>query len=138
MSRYLLDTTALVDFSKGREPESSRLLALIEGGNEIGVCAVCIAEFWTGLPPQSRSFWEEFITSVSYWETSREGAIRAGIYRYECARKGRAIPATDAIIAGTASQHGATIVTDDVQHYPMAGVDVWSLREGGTDDSRRP
>ena len=37
MTRYLLDTTALIDFSKNREPARSRILHLIGTADELGV-----------------------------------------------------------------------------------------------------
>ncbi|MGI8549543.1 MAG: hypothetical protein ACR2PL_01930 [Dehalococcoidia bacterium] len=52
MNRYLVDTTSLIDFSKSAEPQTSRLLALIEAGEEVGTCAVPVAEFYTGLSPE--------------------------------------------------------------------------------------
>ena len=45
VSRSLLDTTALIDFSKGREPARTRILDLIAGGDELAICAVNLAEF---------------------------------------------------------------------------------------------
>lgn len=53
MIRYLVDTTTVIDFSKGVEPVSSRLLALIDAGDDVGVCAVVVAEFSSGLTPES-------------------------------------------------------------------------------------
>lgn len=51
MARYLLDTSVLIDFSKGREPAQSRILQLIHGGDEIGVCSIIVAEFFSGVIP---------------------------------------------------------------------------------------
>ena len=40
MTRYLLDTDALIDFSKRREPASSRILSWVDEGETVGVCAI--------------------------------------------------------------------------------------------------
>ena len=55
MTRCLLDTTALIDFSKGRQPASSRILRMFEAGDEVGVCAIVVAEFYAGLVPEQRT-----------------------------------------------------------------------------------
>ena len=51
MTRYLLDTDALISYSKGRQPAVSRITQLIDQGDELGVCAVNVAEFFAGLAP---------------------------------------------------------------------------------------
>jgi len=37
MTRYLLDTDALIDFSKGAEPATSLILSWIDGSEVVGV-----------------------------------------------------------------------------------------------------
>ena len=127
MTRYLLDTTALIDFSKGREPTCSRLLELIEAGDDLGVCAVNIAEFYSGIPVDKRTVWNEFISSLSYWNVTREAAAHAGRDRYDFARNGQTLSTTDAIIAAVARDHQATLMTNNVKDYPMADITVLPL-----------
>lgn len=129
MTRYLLDTTALIDFSKGREPARSRLLAMIEAGDELGVCAINVAEFYTGIPSDQRAVWDEFIGALSYWDITHEAAARAGHDRYDFARKGQTLSVADALIAAVARHHGATLTTNNVKDYPMADITVLPLRE---------
>ena len=45
MTTYLLDTTAFIDFSKRREPAYSQLLAWIDNGDALAVCAISVAEY---------------------------------------------------------------------------------------------
>src|SRR5581483_2206003 len=92
VSRYLLETDALIDFSKGREPATSRILQLIEQGDELGVCAVNVAEFFAGLPPSDRPYWQRVFSTLAYWEVSIAAAWHAGEWRYDFARRGRALP----------------------------------------------
>lgn len=127
MRRYLLDTTALIDFSKDREPARSTLLSMIEQGDDVGVCAINIAEFYTGIPPEKRRVWNEFITSLSYWEISREAAIQAGQDRYHFARQGISISTTDALVAAVAREKAATLVTNNIKDYPMEGITLLPL-----------
>ena len=127
MTRYLLDTSALIDFSKGREPTHSRLLALIEAGT-VAVCAVTIAEFYAGLPPENRSQWRRFLATLPHWVITREAAERAGSYRYDLARQGRALSLADALLAAVAQEHGAVLITENTKDFPMPGIRLLSLR----------
>lgn len=77
MSRYLLDTSALIDFSKGREPACTRILEMVDAGDEVGVCPINIAEFYAGLPPEVQPVWDDFFASLTYWPISRPAAMQA-------------------------------------------------------------
>src|SRR5918996_1079818 len=99
MTRYLLDTDTLIDFSKGWEPAHSNLLALIAGGDVLGVCCINVAEFYAGVPAEHRSLWDEFFASVAYWDVSRLAAIAAGVDRYAFNRQGRRLTTADSLIA---------------------------------------
>lgn len=128
MARYLLDTTALIDFSKDREPARSRILRMIESGDELGVCAVNIAEFYAGLPPERWTVWDDFLSALQYWEITWGTARQAGRFRYDFARRGIALSTADTLVAAVAWERGATILTDNVEDYPMDEVRVLSLR----------
>ena len=64
---------------------------------------------------------------MEYFEVSREAARRAGEYRYNYARQGIQLAATDAITASTAVEHGATLVTGNASHYPMEEISLLKL-----------
>lgn len=129
MSRYLLDTTALIDFAKGREPASSRIVRMIESGDEVGVCAVVVAEFYAGLPPKERPSWDDFFEALRFWGATREAARQAGVWRYEFARRGTQLSTTDLLVAAVASQREAVVVTDNVKDYPMKEIDILLLKD---------
>ena len=128
MTTYLLDTTTLIDFSKGQEPVRSRLLAMLEAGHTLALCAVNLTEFYAGVPPEQRVQWDEFFSGLPYWDITREAATHAGGIRYEFARRGITLSTQDTLIAAVALERGAVIVTDNVKDYPMAGLQLLSLR----------
>lgn len=128
MTRYLLDTTALIDFSKGREPAQSRIMSMIDAGDELGICAINVTEFYAGIPQEERALWDEFVGSLAYWEITWDIARQAGYLRYDFARRGQILSTTDTLVAAVAWQRGATIVTDNMKHYPFKEVSLLSLR----------
>jgi hypothetical protein len=128
VTRYLLDTSTLIDVAQGIEPVRSRVKGLIVAGEEVGLCAVGVAEFAAGLAPHERGTWPRFFTHLRYWSVTREAAARAGYYRYDFARQGRTISTTDALIAAIARSWQATVVTSNLPHFPMADIRVVSFR----------
>jgi predicted nucleic acid-binding protein len=129
MSRYLTDTSTLIDFSKGREPVRSRMLGLIAAGDELGVCPVNITEFYAGLPAAQQPTWDAFFASLQYWDITRNAAVQAGVWRYVYARAGIAISTADAMVAAVAYEQRAILITDNQRHYPMPELTLMSLRE---------
>jgi predicted nucleic acid-binding protein len=126
---YLLDTTVLIDISKGFEPSRSKIRDLISSGAQLAVCSVSVAEFATGLSAEERPQWLEFINTLLYWDVSAEAAWQAGVWRYDFARRGIQLSTTDALVAATAWQHGATIITNNARHYPMPEIKLLSARD---------
>jgi predicted nucleic acid-binding protein len=129
MTRYLLDTTGLIDFSKGHEPASSRIMRMIEGGDEVGVCAVVVAEFYAGLSPEQRGRWEEFVDALRFWGESRNAAKQAGAWRYTYGRKGTPLSITDLLVAAVAQENEAVVMTNNAKGFPMNEVEVLPLRD---------
>ena len=128
MTRYLLDTDALIDFSKGAEPASSLVLSWIDGSDTVAVCPITVAEFYAGLTPDQASHWEAFLASLPYWHVSREAAMRAGQERYRLARSGTPVTTTDALLAAIAQERAATLVTGNAKDFPIVGINLLGLR----------
>jgi predicted nucleic acid-binding protein len=128
MTRYLLDTDALIDFSKGAQPATSLILSWIDSDETVAICAITVAEFFAGLTREQAIEWERFITALTFWDISPEVAMRAGQDRYTLARAGTRITTTDALLAAAARAHSAILVTGNVGHYPMPDLSLLPLR----------
>jgi predicted nucleic acid-binding protein len=129
LATYVLDTTALIDFSKGFEPSKSNLLQLIDQRATLAVCCVSVAEFFTGLTESEIAEWKAFFSKLPYWDISPAAAIQAGIWRGQFAARGLQLSTTDALIAAVAWQHQAIVITNNTKHYPMPEVQLLSVRE---------
>lgn len=126
---HLLDTTALIDFSKGFEPSRTKILALIDAGQQLAVCCVSVAEFFAGLTPTERPPWQRFFATLPYWDITPGAAEQAGIWRYEYRLQGIQLATTDALVAAIAWQRQAILITNNTKHYPMPEVQLMSARQ---------
>lgn len=124
MARYLLDTTVIIDFLRGKERTVSLLKELAEEGSSLGCCPINIAEVYSGMREGEREVTEEFLESLEYHGLTKEIAKMAGEIRRRYLRKGVTIPLPDAMIAATAIANGLILLTDDKGHYPMPELKV--------------
>ncbi len=131
MSRYLLDTDVLIDYSNGREPAVTRIKRLIAQGDDLGICAIGVAEFFAGLKPHQREYWREVLSTFTYWDVSFAAAQRAGEWRYDFDRRGIALSTTDTLNAAVAVEHDATLLTRNAKDYPMMGLHLLPLFQAG-------
>jgi len=122
VSKYLLDTTVLIDHLRGSQPVVEFVTGLAQAGNQLGVCPICITELYSGLNDKHRTMAEELIYSLEYWEATLETAKMAGSYRFDFARKGVTLTTADALVAAIAVAHAAALVTANTKHYPMSEV----------------
>lgn len=117
MERYLVDTTVLIDLSRGIAGVRGRLDVLNRSGAELGVCAVNVAEFVSGVPSGQVFRWNHLLSEFQYWDISHEAAVLAGAYRQTLARQGKTLKLPDAIVAAVAATLGATILTDNIGDF---------------------
>ncbi len=124
MTKYMLDTTVLIDHLRGRRQVIELVTGLARAGNELGVCSIGVAELYSGLRDKHRAVAAQLIDSLEYWEATREAAKVAGSYRFGLARSGTALTTTDALVAAIAREHGATLITANTRHYPMTEIEL--------------
>jgi predicted nucleic acid-binding protein len=125
---FLLDTTVLVDVSRDRDPATNWLRETIQRQRRIGVSAVSVAEFFSGLLPEKRPIWLRFLEDLTHFDVTLEIALQAGILRYDLARRGRAIQIPDAVIAATAATYGATLVTANIEDFQIPEIHTFWLQ----------
>ena len=125
--RYLIDSSALIDWLKGKPPAVSLFADLVQGGHTLAVNAIAVAEVYSGLGPDERDATDRFVSDLDYWDIDLETATLAGAYRYQFARQGRTLSLPDVIMAAHAIRNGATLVTGNVRDFPMLDVAIHRL-----------
>ena len=119
MTKYLVDTTVLIDHLHNKASATALLRDLAVRKQVVGVCSVNLAEAVAGLHPRDFAQAKILFEALTLFHTGAEAAWQAGRYQYDFARKGIALSLPDMLVAATAIQEGATLVTSNVKDFPM-------------------
>jgi predicted nucleic acid-binding protein len=127
MTRYLLDTDCVIDYLHGTPGTVALLQQLGREGHQFCTCGVVICESYTGLLPHDWLHGEELLEALLFLPASRLAARRAGIWRNDYRRQGIQLSATDCLIAATAHEHGAHVITANLRDFPMPEITILPL-----------
>ncbi|MGH2617604.1 MAG: PIN domain-containing protein [Thermomicrobiales bacterium] len=130
MTRYLLDTDAVIDVFNGYSPTVDLVQGLYEQGDTLCTCAVVMAEVYAGLHPPERERGQVFLRSLQFLATPPGAARQAGLWRYDFARQGIQLATTDCLIAAIAHNHGTTLITGNIDDFPLPGLSRLRLPRG--------
>ncbi len=119
MANYLLDTTVIIDYLRGREKAVKLLNKLSSEGALLGCCPINIIEVYTGMREKEREVTEEFLDSLEYYELTKEIKKQAGEYKRSYRRKGITLSLPDVAIASIAIANDLILLSDNSKHYPM-------------------
>ncbi len=121
--RYILDTTVLIDHSKGRPGVAELLASLFDETSDLYTCDVVVAEALTGGDDVQRATIESLVRALEYVSTAPDAAVwAADLRRRRVAGGPRSL--ADAIIAGVAWFNDATVVTRNPSDFEVQGVRV--------------
>lgn len=120
---FLLDTTALIDFLRGRK-EVAALLEVLQEKAPLAACPVTVAEVFAGTREKDAPRVNEFLSTLVYYPISYSAARLAGSLRYDYARKGITLSLADTLIAAVALENGLAVVTANTDHFPMKDLAV--------------
>lgn len=126
MTRYVLDSTFLIDHLRDDPTTLERMLAMNLVGDALIVCDVSAAEVWSG----RRSEHPAVETMLQYLEFVQPGpptSRLAGIWRAEARQRGRHLALPDALIAATAFHLDAIVLTRNIRDFELtpARVEVY-------------
>ncbi len=121
--RYLLDTTLLIDHAKGRPGAVALVRELFSEPNDLLVCDAVVAEALSGGSEAAIEGISTLIGALEYVSTHPDAALWAGASRRRL-RRTSPRHLGDAIIAGIAWHHDATVVTRNPRDFEVQGVRV--------------
>jgi predicted nucleic acid-binding protein len=127
--KYLLDTDSLIDCILDSGETRQRITSMIEAGDEVALCAITLAELYSGLSEKRRARWQDWLLALPYWQISTVVAMRAGADRKNMLDLGKTVSVTDSLIGALARENDAIVLTSNIKDYPMKDVQVLSLRE---------
>lgn len=108
---------------------SDALISLLARGHSLCTSCINVAEIERGARPAERRAIDLLLRRLDFLTTTQEAAARAGRYQADWRRRGKTLHLADALIAGTARSHGAVLVTDNVEDFPMRDVKAARLRD---------
>ncbi len=122
--RYLLDSTFLIDHLRAVPAALTRLDELYAAGDDPLVTSVTASEVWSGRRVGAEAPIEQFLRYFEYVHAEPETARLAGEWRARAREVGRALDVPDALIAATAFNLGATVLTRNVRDFALMPVRV--------------
>jgi predicted nucleic acid-binding protein len=121
MTVYMLDTTCFVLLAKRNSVAKSAFERLVAGGHVLGTCPVSLAEYYAGRPRGDRPEVDAFIDDLECWPILRADGLHAGEYRRALRNTGIQVTTPDMLIAAVAARVSATVITENLKDFVVAG-----------------
>jgi predicted nucleic acid-binding protein len=122
---YLIDTCILIDHLRGYKPAYdwlSKTLTL-EPAGKFYYSAITMTELWAGMPLRQEQLVQRLLSTMECLGVDEAIARTAGEYVRKW-RPGHGVEIPDAILAATAKESGAVLVTINRRHFPMDDLQV--------------
>jgi hypothetical protein len=114
--RYLIDTDVLIEYLRGSD-QAAEFLERLEG--DLLISAISVAELFSGVKgPEEMNALDQFMLAFQVVTVDERLAREAGLIRQEY-HPSHGIGLADALIAATAMDRSAELVTYNRRHYPM-------------------
>lgn len=126
MPDYLLDTTAIIDFLRDKSGAPELLEKFCSEGGLLCCSPVNIVEVYVGMKGREKTTTDEFLNSLECYDINREIANLAGELKREYSKKGITLSTSDVLIAATAIKKHLILVTNNVKHFPIEGLMIYS------------
>ena len=119
----LVDTDVAIDFLRQRD-YARELLEHWAGEGLLAISTLTHLEIYQGMKTSEEAASNAFLDGLISVVVDIPIARRAGTMLGELRSKGMTIGIADAIIAATALQFGAPLLTNNVEHYPFSDLKV--------------
>jgi predicted nucleic acid-binding protein len=124
VTRYLLDTTFIIDHLRADPAAVDRFARLFDDGDEAFVNEVAVCEAWTAARTDDDPQLGALLNAIGFVQPPLEAAARAGRWRDDARRSGQVLSLADALIAAAANALGATVLTRNERDFRLTPVRV--------------
>ena len=123
MTRYVLDTSFIIDHLLGVKAATDRFAQLFEHGDQPVVNEIVACEAWTGAPLAGDPALERLMRVVEFVQPGPASARAAGVWRQEARERGDVLSLADALIAAAADDD-AIVLTRNVRDFTLTPVRI--------------
>lgn len=124
MTLFLLDSTVHIHWIRNELIVLNWLRQAIAHDDDLITSAVSVSEVYAGAHSHELFVWQRYFNGLTVVGVEHEDGVVAGRLRYDLARQGRQLHIADSLIAATAIERRATIVTANVKDFAITGVPV--------------
>ncbi|HEX4487693.1 MAG TPA: type II toxin-antitoxin system VapC family toxin [Terriglobales bacterium] len=125
--QILIDTSVLIDVLRLRYGRRELLAQLARNGHVLAVCPINITELFAGMRSHQEARTEALLGGFHCFEITGATGRLAGTLKNSWARKGIALALSDSTIAAVAIERSCVLMTDNVKHFPMDNLQLYSL-----------
>jgi predicted nucleic acid-binding protein len=119
VTRFVLDTTFVIDVLRGVPAARVRYRRFFEEGDDPVVTDVVVCEASTGTSTHPDPDLSRILDEIEFVQSHFDVALRAGQIRAESRRVGRALSLPDALIAAVAEADGAVVLTRNEKDFAL-------------------
>jgi predicted nucleic acid-binding protein len=119
MTRFLLDTSFIIDVLNNRRHRDAVMRELIANRHELGCCAINVTEIYNGLRESEREKTEGLLRSLELVPISFEAGRLAGELLQAGKQQGKTYSVPDMIIAAVCITEDLTLITDNKKDFVM-------------------
>lgn len=123
MTRYVLDTSFVIDHLRGDPSAIERFDRIFEQGDQAVVNEVVACEAWTGALVEGDPALRALLEAVEFVQPGPGAAERAGRWRHQARQRGRVLSLSDALIAAAAAGD-ATVLTRNLRDFDLTPVRI--------------
>lgn len=119
MSKVVVDTSVLIDHLRGDARAKEALEEIIAAGDELWASTVVRTEVLAGMRPDEEQATLALLAALRWQDVSTEIADRAGELARRYLKSHPGLDTVDYLIAATAQELSASVLTQNVNHFPM-------------------
>ena len=128
MTRFLLDTTFIIDVLNNRRNRPAVMRELIADQHELACCPINVTEIYTGLREPERDRTEALLRSFELIPISFEAGRLAGELLQSGKVQGKTFSVPDMIIAAVCITEDLTLITDNRKDFTVPELKLHPLK----------